>query len=179
MLQNPFFLVFLFCFVVVVVMVLMGHDGGEHDVPHDAGHAEAGFPNFLTIRSLLLFGVGFGGAGFIANNKGYSTEVAIVVGLIFGVGIAFAGLKFLRIFQNQEGNTVTRLSSLEGSNGSVTTAIPSKGFGEIVARNEFGSPVTLMARSESGEIPAGTRVRILSIDGGIATVTPALSSANS
>ena len=184
MLRNPFFITLLLCFAVWVAMVFMGlgddgGDTGDHSHADSDHHGETTIPNVLTIRNIMLFGVGFGASGYIASYNGSDFQTWFIVGLIFGTGTAYAGYKFFQVVRKQEGNTLTRLSLLEGKNGRVTTAIPATGFGEIVAQTEFGSAISLSARSQDVASPEGSTVRITSIVGNVATVTITLESVNS
>lgn len=182
MLKNPFFITLLLCFTVWVAMVFMGlgDDGGDAGDTHGDGDDNHGgaLPNVLTIRNIMLFGVGFGASGYISSYNGNDFQTSFLVGLIFGTGTAYAGFKFFQIIRKQEGNTLTTLSTLKGADGRVITTIPATGFGEISTQNEFGSMVHLAAQSESGEIKEGSKVRIVTIAGNVATVTTALESAN-
>jgi len=183
MLKNPFFITLLLCFTVWVAMVFMGlgDDGGDTgDHSHgDADHHDGAMPNVLTIRNIMLFGVGFGASGYISTYNGNDFQTSFIVGLVFGTGTAYLGYKFFQLIRKQEGNSLTCLNFLEGTEARVLTAIPGKGFGEITARNEFGTTIIVMARSEGSDISEGSKVRIVSIAGNIATVTTALESANS
>jgi membrane protein implicated in regulation of membrane protease activity len=162
-----------------ILSALFGGDTGG-DVHLDTSHVDTSssggghdgimFSDVLTLRTLLMFGVGFGAAGAIATNMGYGPGMASVGGLEGGCLIAALGVWFYRIIHGQQGNTAPRLDMLSGKRAMVVTDIPESGQGEVTTTNEFGTTVTLPAQSPEGRIKLGSTVEIVAVVGNTATV---------
>ena len=126
--------------------------------------------NFLTLRNIFLFGVGFGSAGAISSYLGNNTLISSFWGVGAGVLMAIVAAWLYRVVRRQESNTVANHESLEGQHARVITSIPENGFGEVSAFNQFGATVNLAAQSQDGATPVGSSVEIVTIAGNTAIV---------
>jgi membrane protein implicated in regulation of membrane protease activity len=166
-----------------------GHDFADHDFSHDAGHDSGhdsehdgdgeggGLSSFfsvgiLSVRGMALFATGFGGIGSLVQIYTGKVLFSTVAGMLFGYSFAFVVLLILRVFRRQQSNSLIDTSVAVGMTGTVTTAIPSNGYGEVrvvVAAVEM----TKMAMSCGGQtILSGTRVRVKEVDGSTFVVEP-------
>lgn len=143
-----------------------GHHGGDsHSSHHDGDNASV--RAFFSLRSLLLFGLGFGSVGAVATSMGVSAVLIPIFGSLAGVVFAWIGIQVFLILRKQEGNTPNSLLELEGMSGRITTSIPASGVGEVLIRNQRGDAQYLRARSEDGSpIVADQNVEVVSAAAG-------------
>ncbi|OGF58400.1 MAG: hypothetical protein A2Y62_15040 [Candidatus Fischerbacteria bacterium RBG_13_37_8] len=147
-----------------------GDIGGDHDVAA-ADHHFADSPKVLSLRILMLFGMGFGAAGAIASYYDSSMIASSAWGFFSGIVLAALGWFILRIFFQQQASTPMTTGSLVGKSAEVIVAIPANGLGQILSSDNYNRNVYLSARSESNEpIPLNTMVEIVSISGNSAVV---------
>lgn len=138
-------------FLLVFSLVLGGLLDGLLDFGGDffSGAALAGF----------LGAFGFGGA--LAYDASDKMWVAIVVGLVAGLVVgAGAGWASYQLKQGGDESNV-RTGDLTGSAGSVISAIPADGFGEV---NVVASGHITKLNARAGEpLPAGTAITITAV----------------
>jgi membrane protein implicated in regulation of membrane protease activity len=147
-------------------MHALGHDGHDGGLGHDGDMTS----DILNIRNLIIFGVGFGAAGFIAQRLGQNPFVSSFWGLGFGVVMIVAAATFYHNIRKQESNSLADHGTLVGKRASVTTTIPESGYGEVSTANAFGAAVNLTAQSQDGAHMAGSIVEIVTVVGNTATV---------
>lgn len=155
--------------------------GGEHDFHHSdfgdghhgadshQGHHDDGtsYKEFLSIRSLLLFGTGFGTAGAISSVLGFGPWLIPIFGIGSGSLFSWVGVKLFRFLRSQEATTSFSLFELEGLSGHLTVAISPGGVGEIRINDLQGESHFLLVRSEDGAgIPEGQYVQVVSASTG-------------
>ena len=141
--------------------------GMDHDV--DGGHGSG--PSVFSIRTVMLFGVGFGAAGAIAKHSGYTVIGASLWGALLGVVMATIGYFFIVALMSQQSSTISNPKKLIGKNGRITVAITESSLGEIETVDEHGTGTTLLARSENGtSINAGAAISIVDVVGSQAIV---------
>ncbi len=158
------------------VLSLLG--GGHHDLSHDVGghgdHSHDGHHDgdnpikaFFSVRSILLFGLGFGAIGAIGTVLGLSFVLIQMLGVGSGIFFAWVGIKLFQFLYNQDATTSNNMLELEGVIGRITTAVPQAGVGEVLIRNSRGEMQFLRARSESGEsIASDQNVEVVSVAAG-------------
>src|SRR3989344_1271689 len=140
--------------------------GMDHDVD---GHGSG--PSVFSIRTFMLFGVGFGAAGAIAKHSGYTVLGASLWGVLLGVVMAAIGYFFIVALMFQQSSTISNPKKLIGKNGRITVAITESSLGEIETVDEHGTGTTLLARSETGtSINAGAAISIVDVVGSQAIV---------
>lgn len=160
------------CLVIFAVLSAFGADDHHTGITGGDMHDGDGIAtsDVLTLRNLLLFGIGFGAAGALARFLGLNPWFASGAGLLMGAVLVAIAVAFYRSIRKQESNSVTSAQSLVGKHATVTTAIPPGGYGEITTQNDLGTTVNLDAVSSSGLIPAGSLVEIKSVTGTRASV---------
>jgi len=146
-----------------------GHDhdhdvdhGFDHDHDHDHGGGEEGNEHSISIFStkiLFTFVMGFGAAGAIGMHFGLSTYWASLLGVGNGVGLAALMYLLMTFFVKQQATSVTTMASLEGLEGTVTSAIGAGETGEIGLHTVSGYQ-NFLARS-SMAIGKGRHVKVV------------------
>ncbi len=105
----------------------------------------AGFVSMLGFGGALALGLtGLGGAG------------AAGVGVLAGLGVAWLTWKSSRSLMRDQTAVTARSGDLVGTAGSVVTAIPADGYGEVLL-HLAGQPVKYAARS-AGPVARGAEV---------------------
>jgi membrane protein implicated in regulation of membrane protease activity len=183
------FIIYSICFgfglVFVVISALFGHHFGGHDAHVDigtGGHAEAGFDDSglpglspFSPTSIASFITSFGGLGLILSHfeATKSPWLSAPIAMLGACIIALAVITlFGLIFRKTQSSSESRVGSLIGQTGTIITAIPANGVGEI-AYVHRGSRYTAPVRNEFGEqIPSGQNVAIVRIVGTQFFVTP-------
>ncbi|MDP9950519.1 MULTISPECIES: hypothetical protein [Streptomyces] len=89
--------------------------------------------------------LGFGGA-VVLGTTGAGTVVATAVGVAAGLVAAWLTWKLSQALMRDQTYTTPRGSDLVGTSGSVVTAIPAEGYGEVMLRLG-GQPVKYAAKS--------------------------------
>lgn len=190
-----FFSIFLFGVVISSISLFFGGhdehdvDGGDTDTDHDSdsehdsehadGESDSAISTFhgvnmglLSLRGLCLLSVGLGGVGFVVQIHTGRVVFATVAGLLSGYVFAIGILYLLRIFKSQQANSFIDHSEAVGGQAVVTTSIPENGPGEVRIVIS-GRDMYKTATSVDGKpIRAGALVRIESIGGGSAVVSP-------
>ncbi|MFD9907834.1 hypothetical protein [Streptomyces sp. NPDC059063] len=99
----------------------------------------------LPVIAGFLSMLGFGGA-LALGAAGLDTGPAALVGVGAGVGAGLLTWKFTRVLMRDQTAVTPRGDDLLGSAGSVVTAIPADGYGEVLLRLA-GQPVKFAAKS--------------------------------
>ncbi|WP_436777331.1 hypothetical protein [Yinghuangia sp. YIM S09857] len=99
--------------------------------------------------------LGFGGAITLGTTP-LGTVGATGVGLAAGLVTGWAVWRFSRLLINDPATTARRAGDLVGTSGSVVTAIPAEGYGEIVLRR--GGELLKLAARSSAPVERGTEV---------------------
>ncbi|MEU2026552.1 hypothetical protein ABZ565_31010 [Streptomyces sp. NPDC016469] len=99
----------------------------------------------LPVIAGFLSMLGFGGA-IVLGTTGAGTLVATLAGVAAGLVAALLTWKFSRALMRDQTDATPRDEDLVGTSGSVVTAIPADGYGEVLLRLG-GQLVKLSARS--------------------------------
>ncbi|MGC5344115.1 hypothetical protein ACPXCE_09955 [Streptomyces sp. DT24] len=99
--------------------------------------------------------LGFGGA-IVLGTTGAGTVAATVAGILAGLVAAWLTWKFSQALMRDQTTAAPRGSDLVGTAGSVITAIPAEGYGEVMLRLA-GQPVKFSAKSPV-PMPRGTEI---------------------
>ena len=166
-----------------------GHDFADHDFSHDTDHdsghgsdhdgdgESGGLSSFfsvgiLSIRGMALFATGFGGIGTLVQIYTDKVLFSTMAGMLFGYGFAFVVLLILKMFRQQQSNTIINLAEAINQTGTVTLSVPENGYGEarvVLA----GVEMTKMAQSATGQaIHSGVRVKVVDVQGSTFIVMP-------
>ena len=137
------------------------------------GHAQAGGGiSWLNASTILAFLAWFGGTGYILTRNSHlvaalSLLVSSAVGLVGGWIVFAFMVRVVRISERQMHDWDYRL---EGSVGTLSSAIRENGVGEITFERN-GAVKSASARTENGKpLPKGAEVVISRFENGIAFV---------
>ncbi len=100
----------------------------------------------LPVIAGFISMLGFGGA-IMLGTTGLGAGAATGVGVAAGIAAGWLAWKFSRALMRDQTDATPRGTDLVGTAGSVVTAIPADGYGEVMLRLG-GQPVKLAARSE-------------------------------
>ncbi len=178
-------LIYSICFgaglLFAILSAFLGHLFGGHDmdVGHadlgTGGHAEAGVQedgmqgfSMFSPTVITSFLTAFGGLGLILTHiqATRSAWVSAPLAAMGAVGVGAAVLSgFSWIFRHTQSSSESHVRTLVGTTGTVITAIPASGVGEV-AYVQAGTRYTSPARDERGEpVPNGKTVVIVRIVG--------------
>ncbi|WP_328894994.1 hypothetical protein [Streptomyces sp. NBC_00236] len=99
----------------------------------------------LPVIAGFLSMLGFGGA-IVLGTTGAGTIAATAAGALAGLVAAWLTWKFSRALMRDQTDATPREADLVGTSGSVVTAIPADGYGEVLVQLG-GQPVKLSAKS--------------------------------
>lgn len=117
--------------------------------------------DLLSGASLAAFLGAFGFVGALVVSGTGSTGGAIAAGLGGGVVVGGAAALLTRALRNGGDDSTVRTSSLVGRSGSVVSAIPADGYGDV-SLVASGHITKLNARA-SAALPAGTAVVVTAV----------------
>ena len=167
---------FAICFfvglVLTVLITFFGGDFFEFHADNGGAHGHGG-PSFFNLSSILAGLTVFGGIGYMLNQVGMTSVllillIAIVAGLF--VGWLFF-LLYAKVIYKHDHSMKESDFDLSGQLGKLSVPINGKGTGEMMFVMH-GTTRSISVRSENGEsIPKGTKVVVLNMNKGIATVT--------
>jgi membrane protein implicated in regulation of membrane protease activity len=168
-----------FGFLLLLGMLVMGDvSGGDHDGSSDGafdGDADHGGPGIFSVRIMAAFVTAFGVGGVVGRYYGFSHPAASGIGVGAGVVMAALVYQFARVLHGQQASSELRMSTLVGTRGEVSVAIPAGGVGQI-AMSRSGERSEHLARAADGQAVArGTAVVITALRGDSVIVAPAAS----
>ncbi|BDH52175.1 hypothetical protein MTP02_31860 [Streptomyces albus] len=99
--------------------------------------------------------LGFGGA-IVLGTTGLGVACATVVGVLAGVVTGWVVLKLSKALMRDQTDATPRSADLVGTAGSVVTAIPASGYGEVLVYLG-GQPLKLSAKS-TAPLTRGTEI---------------------
>ncbi|MHC1728339.1 MAG: NfeD family protein [Syntrophobacteraceae bacterium] len=145
------------------------HDFGSHG---DAGHGDSA--SFFNLPTMMTFFAWFGGIGYLLTHV-YGFWFLHTLGIALAGGVVGASLVFLflaKVLMAHDHTMNPADYRIEGTPGTVSSAIRPGGTGEIVF-SLGGARKFCSARSDDGTaIDKGTEIIIVRYDKGIAYVYP-------
>ncbi|MFD4376029.1 hypothetical protein [Streptomyces sp. NPDC058486] len=114
----------------------------------------------LPVVAGFLSALGFTGA-LVLGTTGAGAGVATGAGAVAGLGVGWLTWKFSRALLRDTTAAAPRGEDLTGSSGSVVTAVPADGYGEVLLYLN-GQPVKYAARA-SRAVPRGAEVWVESV----------------
>ncbi|WP_282697070.1 hypothetical protein [Streptomyces sp. CC208A] len=114
----------------------------------------------LPVVAGFLSALGFTGA-LVLGTSGTGVGVATGAGVVAGCGVGWLTWRFSRVLLHDATAPAPRGEDLTGSSGSVVTAVPADGYGEVLLYLG-GQPVKYAAKA-SGPVPRGTEVWVESV----------------
>ncbi|MFN8077488.1 MAG: hypothetical protein U0Q15_18985 [Kineosporiaceae bacterium] len=133
-----------------------------HDVVDGLGVADAlGAGEWLSGPVVGAFLCAFGAAGGLAASRGADGGPAALAGLGGGLVLAAPVAWATRALMRAGTDATPSSRDLVGLTGTVVTAVPADGYGEVALRLA-GAPLKVNARARPGAtVPAGTKVRVV------------------
>ncbi|MFF9338956.1 MULTISPECIES: hypothetical protein [unclassified Streptomyces] len=114
----------------------------------------------LPVIAGFLSALGFTGA-LVLGTTGTGAGVATGAGAVAGIGVGWVTWRFGRVLLHDTSAPAPRGEDLAGSSGSVVTAVPADGYGEVLLYLA-GQPVKYAARADRA-VPRGTEVWVESV----------------
>lgn len=156
---------------------------GGHDFDHSAdvgsehaalGGAE-GAVKVLSVRAMVAFAVGFGWAGVLFVDEGYSLTWTLAIAM--SVGLLFMGMIYgvMRFMVSLKADGTLNYANALGLEGKVYVTIPAArtGDGQVEILLQ-GRLATVAAVTESHQpLPPHTPVKVIAVEGNTLVVSPA------
>jgi membrane protein implicated in regulation of membrane protease activity len=149
-----------------LISLLGGHGlhHGVHGIRHSPRLHGAQWLNPMTIVGAIT---AFGGAGILLARytalEGTPVLIAaIAIGLLISVALHFA---VVRPMSNSEASIGFSMSEYVGKPGLVTIPIPESGFGQVMISMGHGRSVQVAASFDHCDIPLGSRIVVVEVDG--------------
>jgi membrane protein implicated in regulation of membrane protease activity len=165
------------------LLLFAGSMFGGHDFDHsaDVGSEHApiagaeGAVKVLSLRAMVAFAVGFGWAGVLFIDEGFSLTVTIAIAMF--VGLLFMGMIYgvMRFMVSLKADGTLDYANAVGLEGKVYITIPAAraGEGQIELLLQ-GRLITVTAvTSHSQPLPPHASVRVDSVEGNTLVVSPA------
>lgn len=165
------------------LLLFIGSMFAGHDFDHsaDVGSENApmagaeGAVKVLSVRAMVAFAVGFGWAGVLFVDEGFSLTVTI--GIAMGVGLLFMAMIYgvMRFMVSLKADGTLDYANALGLEGKVYVTIPAarSGDGQIEILLQ-GRLTTATAVTESLQpLPPHTPVKVIAIEGNTLVVSPA------
>ncbi|TQJ92532.1 hypothetical protein [Streptomyces sp. SLBN-31] len=133
---------------VVLLVLSLVLDGVLEGLFEGVGVLEGLFDGLLSLPVIAGFISMLGFTGAIAmGTAGVGVVGATAIGVPAGVATGWLTYRFSRVLMSDRSGAAPRNDDLIGASGSVVTAIPTDGYGEVLIRLA-GQPVKLAARSQ-------------------------------
>jgi membrane protein implicated in regulation of membrane protease activity len=145
-------------------------DAGHIELPEIGLEHEVEGPSPFSLRTVAMFGVGFGAGGLIGKGLGMSDALSLVPAS--GVALVTGSVMwlFLRFLYGEQRSTSIQAPDYLGLVGRVIIPIPQGKPGQV-ALVVKGQRMNVPARSEDGSpIPAHVEVEVVSLEGGMVVV---------
>ena len=132
---------------VVLLMLALVFDGVLEGLFDGVDVLDGLFDGWLSLPVIAGFVsmLGFSGA-IVMGTTGLGAVGATVIGVPAGVGTGWLAYRLSRALMSDRSGAAPRDDDLIGISGSVVTAIPADGYGEVLVRLA-GQPVKLSAKS--------------------------------
>jgi hypothetical protein len=126
---------------------------------HDAGEG------IFSTKPLTGFFLGFGWAGGIALDHGFSFGAALAIALVSGVGLTAVIILLIRVIIGMRSDGTARIDETVGTVGTVyITLPPGKATGGQVVVNFSGRQATYAAISGTEHpLASGTKVKVVAV----------------
>jgi membrane protein implicated in regulation of membrane protease activity len=159
---------------------IVGSDALDHDAQHGDDTADVGTlaAMLLSIRFWTFFLASFGVTGTLLHFVGLSAAISFPIAVVTGGGIGVAVAMLFNAANKRSVGTIANLKTLMGKEGVVLLSISATKAGKIRIVHD-GADLDLLAETrDSGLIEIGTRVLVVDMKNGTATVTPLKSTAH-
>jgi membrane protein implicated in regulation of membrane protease activity len=148
-----------------------GDVDGDVDLDHDTEIDGGEGLNLLSLKSILAFLTGFGGAGGTAAYYNLPHLIAVPTGLGAGFLLALVTAYFMKFLRTQQTNSSLSLNLAEGKTGVLSRRIPLGGVGRVKLKvNDESLERDARLEDPNGELPVGSEVEIVIAGGSHFTV---------
>jgi hypothetical protein len=118
----------------------------------------------LDPLSLVAALTAFGGAGLLLDHYSGLGEpggafLALILGLALGAAMHFV---YIRPMKRSENSTGFSIREYQGKIGEVNTAIPARGYGEVIVR--MGAAVTFQSAASFEGVPIATGTQVVVVE---------------
>jgi len=150
-------------------------DPGAFDPPDGAGDHDASVdhgPSPFSLRTISMFGVGFGAGGLLGKGLGMPDMLSLLPA--GGAGTVAGALMwlFLRLIYGSVGSTSVTPADYAGLIGRVSVAIPGKTAGGVTVVVKGQRKTIPAVSADGGPVPAGAEVAVVAMNTGVAVVEP-------
>lgn len=161
--------------LILAVLALAGADGGHDFDGPDAGDVDHG-GGIFSVKPLTGFFLGFGWAGGIAMERGFSLLAALAIALAAGGLLMAAVVAMVRMILSVRSDGTARIEQALGAVGTVyITVPPAKASGGQVVVNFSGRQETFGALTSAREpIASGDKIKVTAIIDGHTVLVEAL-----
>lgn len=132
-------------------------------------HAHSSLGDFLSIRNLTGFFMGYGLIAFICARSGFALPFSMALGGGAGLSMAAASFFLLRAFLRFQEDGSDRTEDLIGLSGVVYIELSESRTGKVLVDSKNGR-LERRARSDSGCLTSGTEVEIVGTSGSLLLV---------
>jgi hypothetical protein len=160
--------------VVQTLLLLVG--GADADVDdatdhHDATHSDAAFLKWLSVKGIVAFLTFFGLAG-LASGSSPQPYRTLPIALAAGVAALVAVGWMMRALSRLQSSGTLDLENAVGKTGRVHLRIPAgrRGAGKVMLEVQGRLVECGAVTAAAGELPTGTPVRVLSVQGDVLEV---------
>ena len=163
--------------ILLLVSILGGDvDGGVEldvgDPDFDVSSAEVGAdsPSVFSFRTISVFLLGFGAAGWVVLRNGGSVTSQILWSL--AVGLVFGALYFLvmKFMYSMQGSSTTSVSSAVGKTGIVIVPTTSTGIAQVKVKTDVGMSEYVCKEKDGKELHENDTVKVVSSSAGVLVV---------
>jgi hypothetical protein len=166
--QHLFYGIGIMAGVVALILTVLAVIGLEH---HDAVDAlgsasvDHGGGGIFSVKPLTGFFLGFGWAGGLALDGGFSLTVALLAGLVSGGGLMALIVAMFRAIYAMRSDGTMRIEDALNANGTVYVSLPaSRVAGGQVLVSFSGRQETLNALNATDQVIAsGQRVKVIQV----------------
>ena len=153
--------------LMTLLLAVMAMIGMEHDDAVDAisGADTGGDGGIFSIKPLTGFFLGFGWAGGIAMESGWSLIAALAIACVAGGALMAVVVMMFRAIYAMKSDGTVQVQKAVGAVGTVYVTVPAnKAAGGQVVVNFSGRQETFAALSGAGQpISSGEKVRVISL----------------
>ncbi len=163
-------------FVIRLVLMFSGADGGDAEMDLDVDHSDSTESfKILSIQGVTAFAMGFGWGGLGGlRGAGWDLTGSLAIGVVAGVGMVWLIIMLMRGIHSLQQSGNVPLAHMDGATGEVYIGIPGERKGTGQVRLVIGNRQRMVnAVTEGIELPTKSRVRVTRVnDDNTVTVIP-------
>jgi len=153
--------------------------GGDAEVDIDIGDADfdisnaevdADSPHVFSIRTLAVFLLTFGVAGFVAHSNGYEVAGQLIAGFISSFGVAGLVFLIMKGMYSMQGSAQVDSKKLVGQKAIVTIPTTKSGVAQVKVSTAGGIKEYICREKNGKKLKQNDSVNILESAAGVLTV---------